>query len=216
MAKLAATDSRSFTPGGRWWFLDGTLDWIFFQHAHCFLHRALELGIMAGHDVFGPVFHINIRRDTFVLHCPLVVTREETAARRDHRSAINEGWCVGCMHETAPGSLAHKQTNSSSLKHVRHQIASGARHLINDHYFWAPDPGSGTGERVTIAGNVIEVAIKVALQDVNDVVSRRPSAVETLIDHHTFFVLLREVVTIKTRVPGLACVGEINVSKLPL
>src|SRR6266404_7190363 len=120
------------------------------------------------------------------------------------------------MHQTAPGSLAHKQTNLSPLEHVGHQIATGTCHLINDHYLWPPDPGGRTRERITIAGNVVEITIKVALENIDNVVGRRTTAVETLIDHHTLLVSLREVVTIKTRVAGLTGVGQINVSKLTI
>src|SRR5437762_12517914 len=39
-------------------------------------------------------------------------------------------------------------------------------HLIYDHDFWSPDSGGRAGERETIAGDVIKVAIEIAPEHV--------------------------------------------------
>ena len=121
---------------------------------------------------------------------------------------------VGCVNQSTPGALADEHSNFAVPEHVRHQVSARPGHLVNDHYLRTPDTSSRAGEGITIAGNVVEVAVKVALQNVYDVVSRRAAAVETLVDDHAFFVLLREVVTIETGIAGLAGVRKIDVGKL--
>src|SRR2546422_2139067 len=98
---------RTHAPGRRRRFLRGAIYGSFLQHAHGFRHSAFELWITSGDDVFGPVLDIDVGPDTFVLNCPVTVAREKPAARRDHRSAVNEGRRVGRMHQAAPGTLAH-------------------------------------------------------------------------------------------------------------
>src|SRR6185369_14651984 len=136
------------------------------------------------------------------------------AARRDHRAAVDKRRRVGRMDQPAPGSLAHEWSKLAALEHVRHQIAARAGHLVNDHYLWTPDTRRRTGERITIAGDVIKVTVKVATQNIDDVIRRRAAAVVTLVNHHAFLVLLRKVVAIETRVARLSGVVKINVGKL--
>src|SRR3989442_6193763 len=73
----------SHTPGWRRWFLRGSIDGMFFHHAHPLLHRAFELWIVAGDNVLRPVLDIHVGRDAFILHGPTIVARQENAARRD-------------------------------------------------------------------------------------------------------------------------------------
>src|SRR5439155_20319813 len=80
----------------------------------------------------------------------------------------------------------------------------------------APDSRRRTGEGITIAGDIIKVAVEVTLQNVDDVVSGRASAVVTLIDDRAFLILLRKVITIETRVAGLAGVRQIYIGKLAI
>src|SRR6185312_15127925 len=54
------------------------------QLLHCFGYCSLELCVVPGCDVFGPIFHLNVRRDALVLDGPFVVHCEEPAARREH------------------------------------------------------------------------------------------------------------------------------------
>src|SRR2546422_10465065 len=98
---------RTNTPSGRRGLLRSAIHRSFLQHAHGFRHSAFELWITSGDDLFGPVLDIDVGPDTFVLNCPVTVAREKPAARRDHRSAVNEGRRVGRMHQAAPGTLAH-------------------------------------------------------------------------------------------------------------
>src|SRR5205807_9920039 len=118
------------------------------------------------------------------------------------------------MDQTTPRALAHQQAQLSIMEHVRHQVAAGAGHLVDDHYLRSPNSGRGTGEGITISRDVIEITIKVALQHVDDVIGRRAAAVETLIDDRAFLFLLREIVAIETRISRLARVRQINVSEL--
>src|SRR5207253_10677471 len=112
------------------------------------------------------------------------------------------------------GALAHQQAQLSIMKHVRHQVAAGAGHLVNDHYLRSPNSRRGTGERITISRDVVEITIKVALQHIDDVIGRRATAVETLIDDRAFLFLLREVVTIEAGIAGLPRVRQIDISEL--
>src|SRR5438132_13370862 len=118
------------------------------------------------------------------------------------------------MDQTTPRALAHQQAQLSIMKHVRHQVAAGAGHLVDDHYFRPPNSSRGTGERITISGDVIEITIKVALQHVDDVIGRRAAAIETLIDDRAFLILLREVVTIEALITWLSRVRQVNISEL--
>src|SRR5205085_375614 len=106
----------------------------------------------------------------FILDGPTIVARKETTARRDRRSAVNKGWRVGGMDQPTPGAFAYEQTDLSIMKHVRHQVAARAGHLVNDHHFRSPNPCGRTGEGITITGDVIKVAVKVTLQNVDDVI----------------------------------------------
>src|SRR6185503_13952171 len=178
---------------------------------HRFLNGAFELWIFTGDHVFGPVLDIDVRRNAFVLDRPSSVTCEEPAARRDHRPAVDERRRVGSMNEPAPGAFANQWTNLAALEHIRHQVAARSGHFVDDHHLRSPDTGGRTCERETIACYVVEVTIKVAFEDLDDVVGRGATAVESFVNDYPFFVLLREVVAIETAVTGLPGVGEIHV-----
>src|SRR5438046_230267 len=108
----------SNAPGRRWRFLGRSIDRMLFHHAHCFLHRAFELRIMAGDNLLRPILDIYVGGDTFILDSPTVVACKETAARRDRRSAIDKCRRVGRMDQPAPGALAYEQPDLSIMKHV--------------------------------------------------------------------------------------------------
>src|SRR5436309_9273846 len=118
------------------------------------------------------------------------------------------------MDQATPRALPHQQAQLSIMKHVRHQVAAGAGHLVDDHYLRPPDSSRGTGERITISRDVIEITVEVALQHVDDVIGRRAATVETLIDDRAFLILLREVVTIEAGIAGLPRVRQIDISEL--
>src|SRR5712664_127196 len=107
-SQILLTLSWPLAPGRRWRFPSCAIDWMLFQHAHRFLHCAFELWISSGNHFFGPVLDVDVRRDPFVLNCPSPIAREKPAARSDHRTAIDERRCIGCMDQTAPGSLTHQ------------------------------------------------------------------------------------------------------------
>src|SRR5260370_18443697 len=118
------------------------------------------------------------------------------------------------MAQAAPGTLAYQQTELTVMEHVRHQVSARPRHLVNDHNLGSPNASRRTGERITIAGDVVEVTIKVALQDIDDIVGRRPSTIVSLVDYRAFFVLLRKVITIEAGIARLSRVWQIDVSEL--
>src|ERR1043166_8052142 len=207
---------RSLAPHGRWRLFGKTFHRVFFQQAHSFLDCPFELWIPAGDDVLGPVFDVDIGSNAFILDGPSTVTREEAAARRDHRAAVDECRCVGGMDQAAPRAFANQRSNLPALEHVRHQIAARAGHFVNDHHLRSPDTGRRTRERITLAGDVVEVTVEITLEHLDNVVSRGAAAVKALVDDHAFFVLLRKVVTIETVVTRLAGVREINVGYLTI
>ena len=102
------------------------------------------------------------------------------------------------------------------MKHVGHQVAARPSHLINDHYLWTPNSRGRAGERITIAGNIVKVPVKVSLQHIDDVVSRRATAVVSLVYDRAFLVLLREVITIETGVARLARIRQIDIGQLAI
>src|SRR5437016_1629481 len=120
------------------------------------------------------------------------------------------------MDQATPRALAHQQAQLSIMKHVRHQVAAGAGHLVDNHYLRPPNSSRGTGERITISRDVIEITIEVTLQHVDDVIGRRTAAIETLIDDRAFLILLREVVTIEALITWLSRVRQINISELAI
>src|SRR5437868_2069801 len=79
---------RSLAPKRLRRFLRSTINRTLFQHAHRFLYGALELWISTSDHILRPVLDVDVRRNPFVLHRPLSVTCEETAARRDHAAAV--------------------------------------------------------------------------------------------------------------------------------
>src|SRR5262245_8009791 len=98
-------------PPRRRWRLRGlSVDGVCFQEAHGFFDRAFELRVVAGDHVLREVLDIDVRRDAFVLDRPLPLAREEAAARRDHRSTIDERRRVGGVNESAPRAFAHERT----------------------------------------------------------------------------------------------------------
>src|SRR5205823_7948632 len=118
------------------------------------------------------------------------------------------------MDKAASRTFASQHAQLSIMKHVRHKVAAGAGHLVDDHYLRPPNSSRRTGERITISRDVVEITIKIALQHVDDVIGCRAAAVETLIDDRAFLFLLREVVTIEAGIAGLPRVRQINVSEL--
>src|SRR6266567_3948165 len=211
-ARLQTSFSRPHAPRWRWRFFGRAIDGMLLEHAHAFCDRAFELRIATGDDVLGPVLDVDVGRHAFIFHRPLSIAREEAAARSDRRTAVDERRCVGSVDQAAPGSFAHQQAQLSIMKHVRHQVAAGAGHLVDDHYLRPPDSSRGTGERITISRDVIEITVEVALQHVDDVIGRRAAPVETLIDDRAFLILLREVVTIEAGIAGLPRVRQIDIS----
>src|SRR5262245_25504310 len=85
--------------GRRRRLLHQALDRLLLQQPHAFLHRLLELRVVAGDDVLRPVLDVDVGRDALVLDRPLAVAIEEAAARRDHRSAVDERRRVGGVDE---------------------------------------------------------------------------------------------------------------------
>ena len=75
-------------------------------------------------------------------------------------------------------------------------------------------PADGLVNGIAIAGDVVEVAVEIPLQHVDDVVGRRSAAVVALVDDDADFVLLREVVPIEALVSALARVGHVDVGEL--
>src|SRR4030095_4727898 len=120
--------------------------------------------------------------------------------RCDHRSAVDKWRCIGGMNEATPRALAHKWSKSPSLEHVGHQVATGAGHFIDDHHLRSPDASRRTGKRESISGDVVEINIKVELQNIDDVIGSRSTTIEPLVYDHAFLVLLRKIVAIEAGV----------------
>ena len=79
--------------------------------ASSLLHRGFELRIVAADHFLRRVLDVDVRRDALVLHRPLAVAREEAAARRDRRSAVDERRRIGGVHESAPRPLADERSD---------------------------------------------------------------------------------------------------------
>src|SRR5262245_35444292 len=97
---------------------------MFLELLERFGDRPLELQIMACDAFFRCVLDVDVRRNTFVLDSPLVVAREESPARRDGRTTVDEGRCVRCVNETTPRPLADECADLPIAEHVRHEIAA--------------------------------------------------------------------------------------------
>src|ERR1700751_2885264 len=125
---------------------------------------------MTRYHVLRPVFDVNVRRNALVFHVPLTLPIEEAAARSDHAAAIDEGWRICCMHQTAPGSLSDQFANVSMVEHPWHQVATGSRHFVDDHHLRTPDSSRRAREWISIAGGIVEISNKIPLQNIDDVV----------------------------------------------
>src|SRR5437867_10219525 len=101
------------------------------------------------------------------------------------------------MHQTAPGAFSDQQADLAIMEHIRHQIAARTSHFVDDHYLWSPNTRLRTGEWVAVAGDIIEIAVKIALEHVDNIVCRRSAAVIPLIDDRPLLVLLGEIITVK-------------------
>src|SRR5215472_9320654 len=187
---------------------------MFLHHAHGFLHRALELWVMSSPHFFRPVLNVDVGRHAFVFNRPAVIARKEPTARCNSRTAIDENRRICRMDQPTPCAFADQQSNLSIVKHIGHEVAAGPGHFVNDHYLRSPNACGGTGERITITGDVIEVAVKVALQNIDDIVSSRSAAVVALINNRAFFFLRKKEKTMKTAVPGLTVIGKKNEREL--
>src|SRR6185369_11039384 len=154
----------------------------FFEQTHRFLDGALELHVVTGVDVFGPVLDVDVRTGPFVFDSPFTVSTEEASPRRDHRTAIDERRRIRRVDEAAPRAFAHQRPDLSQLEHVGHEIAAGAGHFIDDHYLRPPDSSFRTGKGNAIARDIIKVAVEIALQHIDDVIGRRAAAVPALVD----------------------------------
>src|SRR5215813_4925881 len=94
------------------------------HHAHGFLHGALELWVMSGDYLSGPVLNVDIGRYTFIFNGPAVVTRKESAARRNRGTAIDEDRRICRMDQATPGAFTHQQSNLSIVEHIGHEVAA--------------------------------------------------------------------------------------------
>src|SRR6478672_642648 len=171
--KWAASSVLIIGPLSPCWrsrFLRHSIDRPLLQQGHCLLHGAFELRIASGNNVLGPVLHIDVRSDTFVFYRPLTVAAEEATTGCDHRSAINERWRIGCMDQTTPCALANEWANFPVPEHIGHQVAARAGHFVNDHHLRSPDTSRWTRKRESFACDVVEITIKVALQNIDDVI----------------------------------------------
>src|SRR5262249_37750049 len=128
--------------------------------------------IVTGNHILGPVLDIDVRRDAFVLNRPAIIAREKTSARCNGRTAIDERRRISCVDQSTPGPLADQSPNLPLMEHEADQVSARAGHLVNDNALWAPVARRRTGEGITIPRNVIEVTIKVTLQNINDVIGR--------------------------------------------
>src|SRR5947209_6521020 len=95
-----------------------------FQQAHRFCDGSLELWIVSGDYVFGPILDVDVGSDAFILNGPPIVAREEPSARGNRRTAIDKSWGVGRVDQTTPGAFADQQANLPVMKHVGHQVAA--------------------------------------------------------------------------------------------
>src|SRR5262249_4006246 len=86
--------------------------------------------------------------------------------------------------------------------------------FVDDHDLRPPDARRRAGEGITVARDVVEITVEVALQHVNDVIGRRAAAVEPLVNDRALLFLLREVVAIEAGVTRLSRVGQIDVCEL--
>ena len=75
-------------------------------------------------------------------------------------------------------------------------------------------PVAGLVYGYAVADRVVEVAVEVAAEQVDDVVGRRAAAVVALVDDRALPVLLREVVAVEARVARLAGVRDVDVGEL--
>jgi hypothetical protein len=55
-----------------------------FELTQRFLHGPLELWIMPGNHLFGPILDLYVWRHAFILNCPFAVAREEAPSRSNH------------------------------------------------------------------------------------------------------------------------------------
>ena len=77
-------------------------------------------------------------------------------------------------------------------------------------------PADGLSEWITIAGDVIEVAVEIAPQRVDDIVRRPAAAVKRSSITTPFLILLRKVVSIEAGVTTLAGIGHVHIRELPI
>ena len=185
------------------------------QQAQRLLHRALELRVAAGDHVLGEFSTSMSGRDALVLDGPLAVASEEAAARRDHGAAVHERRRVGRC--TSPPQVRVPTSGPIFRRRNMYGIRSPPEpgHLVDDHHLRPPDARRGLVNGMRSPAGVVEVAVEVAAEDVDDVVGRRAAAVVALVDHGALLVLLREVVAVEAHVAGLAGVGHVHVGELP-
>src|SRR5690606_37816259 len=99
----------------------------------------LELWITTTDHIGRILHHFDIGCYTNGLDSPVAVNIDESATWSYHRSTVEIRWCVPSADESAPGCCAHERTNISSAEHIRHQIATRTRHLIDDHDLGSPN-----------------------------------------------------------------------------
>src|SRR3954471_20767126 len=205
---------RSDPPGWRGRFGRHPVYRICLKHSHAFLDGTFELRVVTGDHVLWPVFDIDVGRNTGIFDRPFPVLTKETSARCDRRAAVDEKRRVGRMDETAPSPFAHERADLAELEHIRHEVAARAGHLVDDHHLWPPDSGRRRSKRISVAGDIIKVAAKIALQNIDYVIRRRASAVVAFVDDGSLLVLLREVISVEAGVTGLAGIRQVDVSEL--
>src|SRR5262245_34511770 len=83
----------SFAPRRRRRFRRRTVHWMVLPLPERLGGRTPELQVVACDSLFRCVLDVDGGRNTLVLGGPLVVAREETAARRDGRTTVDEGRC---------------------------------------------------------------------------------------------------------------------------
>src|SRR5690625_2048993 len=95
-------------------------------------------------------------------------------------------------------------------EHVRHHIASRTSIFINNHGFWSVNSITRSGKATSITD--APVAYDISRQQIDYIVGYFSTAIVTLINEYSFFIHLREVITIKVIESSTSRIWHVDIS----
>src|SRR5664279_4116781 len=141
---------------------------MFLQHLHRLRDAALELRVVAAHELRGGILDLDVRCDTLVLDRPSASAVVEGEIRSGDAACVDHIRNAERADEPSPRARADQWAELRDAEVVRERVASGAGRLVDDHHLRTEYAGHRRRDCLSCA--LREVAHARAAELLNDVV----------------------------------------------